>query len=218
MLLGSPGVGKGTQAKRLSEKLHIPQISTGDMLRAAITKGTPLGQQVKQMMDQGQLIPDEAIIELVKNRVNEPDCKNGFLLDGFPRTLPQAEAMKANHIDLDYIIEITVPDEEIIKRLSGRWTHPKSGRIYHILYQPPKVPGIDDITGEPLIQRPDDAEETIRRRLSVYHDQTSPLIDYYKQIAKHAGSQGPVYFRIDGQGSVEEVSNRIFTGMTTVKT
>jgi adenylate kinase len=205
MLLGCPGVGKGTQAKFISAKYRIPQISTGDMLRTAVAEGTSLGQKVRQIMDQGQLVPDDLIVELVKNRIREPDCHAGFLFDGFPRTIPQAEALATSHINLDFVIEIVLPDEEIIKRLSGRRLHPASGRIYHLLYHPPKQEGIDDWTGEPLIQRTDDQEETIRHRLKVYHQQTAPLIDYYQNRVK--------YLKIDGDGSVEEVRDRIFARM-----
>lgn len=201
MLLGCPGVGKGTQAKFITEKFHIPQISTGDMLRTAVSEGTLLGQKVKEVMDQGRLVPDDLIIELVKNRIQEPDCGNGFLFDGFPRTIPQAEALNASHVYLDYVIEISLPDEEIIKRLSGRRVHPASGRVYNVHFHPPKQAGLDDVTGEPLIQRTDDQEETIRHRLNVYRQQTAPLIQYYQDRVK--------YFKINGQGTVEEVRDRI---------
>lgn len=216
MLLGSPGVGKGTQAKFIAQKFQVPQISTGDMLRTAIAENTPLGEEVKQIVEQGKLIPDQMIIKLVKDRIDQPDCKNGFLLDGFPRTIPQAEALAHNKIDLDYIIELEVPDEEIIKRLSGRRMHPASGRIYHTIYHPPKVSEKDDLTGEPLVQRPDDREETIIKRLRVYHDQTSPLIDYYKEKAKGSSIQYPIYLKIDGQGTVEEVRKRILNAIADI--
>lgn len=211
MLLGCPGAGKGTQAKFLKEKYHIAQISTGDMLRVAINAGTPLGKQVKQIMDEGRLVSDDIMIQLVKERVKEPDCKNGFLLDGFPRTIPQAEALRENNIHLDYVIQVDVPDAELIKRLSGRRVHPASGRVYHVLYNPPRVDGKDDETGEPLIQRVDDHEETIRKRLAVYHQQTEPLVNYYIHAAKENSVDAPTYIKIDGTGPVEEVSERIYS-------
>ena len=213
VLLGCPGVGKGTQAKFIKERYHIAQISTGDMLRAAINAGTPLGLQVKQIMDEGRLVSDDIMIALVKSRVQEPDCTNGFLLDGFPRTIPQAEALHDNHIHLDFVVEIKVPDEELIKRLSGRRVHPGSGRVYHLEYNPPKMSDKDDITGEPLVQRPDDHEETIRKRLAVYHQQTEPLVQYYINQAKDESDHSPVHIRIDGIGSVEEVKERIFKAL-----
>lgn len=207
VLLGCPGAGKGTQAKFIKEKYQAPQISTGDMLRAAINAGTPLGKQVKQIMDEGRLVSDDIMIQLVKERIQEPDCKNGFLLDGFPRTIPQAEALRENNVHLDYVIEIKVPDEELIKRLSGRRVHLASGRTYHLLYSPPAVEGKDDVTGEPLIQREDDHEDTVRKRLSVYHQQTEPLVKYYSEAT---GSDKPIYIKIDGRGSVDEVHDRVF--------
>jgi adenylate kinase len=213
MLLGCPGVGKGTQAKLIAEKFNTPAISTGDMLRAAITAGTTLGQQAKQIMDKGHLVPDGLMIELVKTRLQEPDCKNGFLLDGFPRTIPQAEALQENNIDFDYIIEISVPDEEIIKRLSGRRVHLPSGRVYHIEFNPPKANNIDDVTGELLVQRPDDTEETVQRRLGVYHQQTLPLVNYYKEMTKNNSLNHPIYLKIDGNGDIEEVRDRIFKAL-----
>ncbi len=214
VLLGCPGVGKGTQAKFIKERYHIVQISTGDMLRTAIHAGTSLGVQVKQIMDEGRLVSDDIMIALVKARVQEPDCANGFLLDGFPRTIPQAEALHENHVHLDYVVEIRVPDAELIKRLSGRRVHPGSGRVYHIEHSPPKVSGIDDVTGEPLIQRPDDHEETIRKRLALYHQQTEPLVNYYINQAKEEPDHSPTHIRIDGRGTVEEVKNRIFTALS----
>jgi len=214
VLLGCPGVGKGTQAKFIKEKYHIVQISTGDMLRIAISAGTPLGMQVKQIMDEGRLVSDDIMIALVKARVQEPDCANGFLLDGFPRTIPQAEALHENHVHLDYIVEIKVPDAELIKRLSGRRVHPGSGRVYHVEHNPPKIAGKDDITGEPLVQRPDDHEETIRKRLAVYHQQTEPLVNYYINQAKEELDHSPIHIRIDGMGTVEEVKERIFTALS----
>jgi adenylate kinase len=210
ILLGSPGVGKGTQAKFITERYHIPQISTGDILRAAITAETPLGKQVKQVMDEGRLVSDDIMIQLVKERVEQPDCKRGFLFDGFPRTIPQAESLKNNHIDIDFVIEIAVPEEEVISRLSGRCIHPGSGRVYHAIYNPPKREGLDDITSEPLIQRVDDQEETVRNRLAVYHKQTEPLINYYKSVAHMEKDKGPIYISIDGRGAVESVKDKIF--------
>lgn len=215
VLLGCPGVGKGTQAVFLKEKFNIAQISTGDMLRVAIQKGTPLGKQVKQIMDEGKLVSDDIMIQLVKARIEEPDCKNGFLLDGFPRTIPQAEALRQNQIYLDYVIQIYVPDDELIKRLSGRRVHLPSGRVYHIVYNPPKVPGLDDITNEPLIHRPDDYEETIRKRLTVYHELTEPLVNYYNEQAKTDSKHTPKMIKIDGLGTVEEVRKKIFTALST---
>ncbi len=207
MLLGCPGAGKGTQAKLITEKYQIPQISTGDMLRAAIAAGTPLGLKVKQIMEEGRLVSDDIMIELVKARIQDADCVNGFLLDGFPRTIPQADALNENNIHFDYIIQISVPDDELIKRLCGRRVHLASGRVYHTIFNPPKVAGKDDITGEPLIHRTDDHEETIANRLAVYHKQTEPLIEYYRN------DKGPVYVKVDGTGSVEEVSRRIFSAL-----
>lgn len=213
MLLGCPGAGKGTQAKLIKDKYHLAQISTGDMLRAAINAETPLGKQVQQIMDEGRLVSDDIMIQLVKERIQEPDCKNGFLLDGFPRTIPQAEALSNNHIHLDYIIQIEVPDDNLIKRLCGRRLHPGSGRVYHVLFNPPKVEGMDDETGEPLMQRVDDHEDTIRHRLSVYHKQTEPLINYYLTQAKESSATAPVYIKINGTGPVEDVSERIFSAI-----
>lgn len=214
VLLGSPGAGKGTQAKFITEKFHIPQISTGDMLRAAIQAGTPLGKQVKQVMDSGRLVSDDLMIELVKDRIQQPDCKNGFLLDGFPRTIPQAEAVRANRIPLDYVIEINVPEQELIKRLSGRRVHPGSGRVYHLLYNPPKQDEKDDVTGEPLIQRDDDKEATVMKRLKVYNEQTEPLVNYYSNATE---KDAPVFIKVDGTGEVDDVRNRIFTALANTK-
>ncbi len=213
VLLGCPGAGKGTQAKFIKEKFHIPQISTGDMLRAAVKAKTPLGLQAKQIMDEGRLVSDDVMIQLVKTRIQESDCANGFLLDGFPRTIPQAEALRGNHVHLDYIVAIQVPDAELIRRLSGRRVHPASGRTYHMVYSPPKVEGKDDATGEPLVQRIDDHEDTIRNRLSIYHKQTEPLINYYIEAAKKDDSHAPIYIKIDGMGTVEEVRDRIFNAI-----
>lgn len=210
MLLGAPGAGKGTQAKFLTEHFHIPQISTGDMLRAAANSKTELGLKAKTYMDAGQLVPDELIINLVKRRISEPDCKEGFLFDGFPRTLVQAEAMKTAAINLDYVIQIAVDDAEIIQRLSGRRFHPASGRVYHIDFNPPKQPGIDDITGDPLLQREDDKEQTVKERLAVYHEQTKPLIDYYKNWANSHDPNAAKFIKIDGIGSVKHIRDAIF--------
>jgi adenylate kinase len=215
ILLGCPGAGKGTQASFIREKFHIPQISTGDMLRAATKAGTPLGKMAKDIMDNGQLIPDDIMIEVAKDRIAQADCKPGFLLDGFPRTIPQAEALKENKIYLDYIIEIRVPDAELIKRLSGRRIHPASGRIYHAIHNPPNVADVDDETGEALIQRVDDQEDTIRERLAVYHRQTEPLINYYLKAAEIADPHAPVYIQIDGLAPVEVVRDNIFKAIAT---
>jgi adenylate kinase len=207
ILLGAPGAGKGTQAQFLTKKYNIPQISTGDMLRAAIKAGTELGKKAKAAMDAGQLVTDEIIIGLVKDRIAEDDCKNGYLLDGFPRTLPQADAVTNAGIAIDAVIEIDVPDEEIVKRMSGRRAHLASGRTYHIIYNPPKVEGKDDITGEPLVQRDDDKEEVVKDRLKVYHEQTEPLIDYYKaQAAKNPNLK---YIRVDGTADIKDVEEAI---------
>ena len=191
ILLGAPGAGKGTQAAFICEKFGIPQISTGDMLRAAVKAGTPLGLQAKAVMDAGQLVSDELIINLVKDRIAQPDCAKGFLFDGFPRTIPQADAMKAAGVKLDYVLEIDVPFEAIIDRMSGRRSHPASGRTYHVKFNPPKVEGIDDVTGEPLVQREDDKKETVKKRLQVYSDQTRPLVDYYSNWAKAEPQAAP---------------------------
>lgn len=213
ILLGAPGAGKGTQAQFIIEKYGIPQISTGDMLRAAVKAGTELGKQAKEVMDRGDLVSDDIIIGLVKERVAEPDCANGYLLDGFPRTIPQAEAMRENGIDVDYVVEIDVPDDEIIARLSGRRVHPGSGRTYHLIYNPPKVEGKDDVTGEDLVHRVDDQEDTVKKRLQVYQDQTSPLVEFYSSW--HSESEAaPVYVKVLGLGSVEEIKDRIFASLS----
>ncbi len=207
MLLGPPGSGKGTQAKFICEHYGIPQISTGDMLRAAVQAGTELGERVKAIMDAGELVPDDLILALIRERIAQPDCADGFLLDGFPRTIAQAEGLEQMGVTLDWVIEIEVPDEEIVKRLSGRRVHPGSGRVYHLLYNPPKEDCKDDVTGEPLIQRDDDKEETVRKRLEVYHRQTAPLVDFYRRRA----TEGKVKFAaVSGLGTVEEVRDRIF--------
>lgn len=209
ILLGSPGAGKGTQAQFIVDKFAIPQISTGLILREAVASGSELGQKVKSIMDRGDLVPDDIIIGIVKERIAEEDCVNGFLLDGFPRTLSQAESLQKAGVNLDYVIEIHVDDEEIVKRMSGRRVHPGSGRTYHVEFHPPEVPGKDDLTGEDLIQRDDDLEETVRKRLQVYHEQTKPLISYYQSYKTKAGEKAPKFARIDGIASVDEVKNRL---------
>ena len=214
ILLGGPGAGKGTQAQFLAEHFGIPQISTGDMLRAAAKAGTPLGREAKKVMDAGRLVSDDVIMGLIKERLQEPDCRNGYLFDGFPRTIAQAEAMRAEGIRVDYVVEIAVPDDEIIKRMSGRRVHPASGRTYHVIFNPPREEGKDDVTGEPLIQRDDDKEKTVRRRLEVYHEQTAPLIDYYTRWGRADDPGAPAYVRIDGTGDVEEVKRRILAAVT----
>ena len=210
ILLGAPGVGKGTQAKLVMDKYGIPQISTGDMLRETIKAGTALGEKVKAVLESGALVTDEIIIDLVKERITQPDCENGFLFDGFPRTIPQAQALVDENIAIDSVIEIKVPEEEIVKRLSGRRVHLDSGRIYHVLFDPPKVEGKDDETGEALIQRDDDTEETINERLKVYVEQTEPLVLFYQRLSDESDSS-LTYDAIDGLGSTEEISNKIFT-------
>jgi adenylate kinase len=214
ILLGPPGAGKGTQAMRLREKFAIPQVSTGDMLRAAVKAGTPLGIAAKKVMDAGQLVSDDIIIGLVKGRLKEPDCARGYLFDGFPRTIPQAEAMKAAGVGIDYVLEIDVPDAEIIMRMSGRRVHPASGRNYHVKFNPPKAEGRDDATGEMLVQRDDDREETVRKRLEVYRSQTRPLIEYYGKWAASGDARAPKYRRISGLGPVDEISRRAFAALT----
>ncbi len=210
ILLGGPGAGKGTQANFIKEKYHIPQISTGDMLRAHVKAGTELGKAAKKIMDEGGLVSDDIIMGMVKERIKEDDCKNGYLFDGFPRTIPQAEAMKEAGIGIDAVVEIDVPDEEIIKRMSGRRVHPASGRTYHVIFNPPKEEGKDDVTGEPLVQRDDDKEETVKERLKVYHEQTEPLIDFY---TKEAEAGKLKYVKVNGVGSVEEIRDQIFAGL-----
>lgn len=210
ILLGGPGAGKGTQANYIKEHFGIPQISTGDMLRGAVKAGTELGVMAKKIMDSGGLVSDDIIINLVKERIAQPDCSGGFLLDGFPRTIPQADAMKDAGVQIDKVIEIDVADAEIIKRMSGRRVHPASGRTYHVAYNPPKTEGMDDETGEALIQRDDDKEETVTKRLKVYHDQTEPLIEYYLNWSINGESNAPGFNKIAGIGSVEEIRDRIF--------
>jgi adenylate kinase len=214
ILLGAPGAGKGTQAAFICRKYGIPQISTGDMLRAAVKAGTPLGLAAKKVMDSGALVSDEIIIGLVKERLAQPDCAKGFLFDGFPRTIPQAEAMKQAGVKLDYVLEIDVPFDAIIERMSGRRSHPGSGRTYHVKFNPPKVAGVDDVTGEPLVQRDDDKEETVRKRLQVYSDQTRPLVDYYANWAKADPQNAPRYRAISGVGTVEEITQRALTALS----
>ncbi len=213
ILLGAPGAGKGTQASFICQKYGIPQISTGDMLRAAVKAGTPLGQQAKKVMDSGGLVSDDLIINLVKERIAQPDCAQGFLFDGFPRTIPQADAMKAAGVKLDYVLEIDVPFEAIIERMSGRRSHPASGRTYHVKYNAPKVAGLDDVTGEPLVQRDDDKEDTVRKRLEVYSAQTRPLVDYYSQWAQKDPAAAPQYRAISGMGSVEDITARALSAL-----
>jgi len=213
ILLGGPGAGKGTQAGYITEKYGIPQISTGDMLRAAVKAGTPLGLAAKKVMDAGGLVSDEIILGLVKERITEPDCEKGFLFDGFPRTEVQAEVLKTENVAVDAVVEIDVDDNEIIRRMSGRRVHLASGRTYHITFNPPKVEGKDDATGEALIQRDDDQEETVRKRLTVYHDQTEPLIAYYTKWAGSGNAAAPKYVKVAGIGKVEEIRDRIFAGL-----
>jgi adenylate kinase len=213
ILLGAPGAGKGTQAGFITQKYGIPQISTGDMLRAAVKAGAPLGLQAKQIMDVGGLVPDAVIIGLVKDRIVQADCANGFLFDGFPRTLPQAEAMKVGGVSIDFVVEVDVEDSEIIRRMGGRRVHLASGRTYHLVFNPPKVAGKDDVTGEDLVQRADDSEETVRKRLEVYHSQTRPLVDYYAQWAASGAPGAPKHVRIPGVGSVEGIRDQIFAAL-----
>jgi len=213
ILLGAPGAGKGTQAAFICQKYGIPQISTGDMLRAAVKAGTPLGLEAKKVMDSGSLVSDEIILGLVKERIAQPDCAAGFLFDGFPRTLPQADALKTNGVVLDYVLEIDVPDSAIIERMSGRRVHAASGRTYHLRFNPPKAEGRDDVTGEELIQRVDDLEETVKKRLEVYQRQTRPLVEYYQRWAASGEPGAPAYRRISGLGSVEEISTRALAAL-----
>jgi len=208
ILLGPPGAGKGTQAAFITQKFGIPQISTGDMLRGAVKAGTPLALSVKKVIDAGQLVSDDIIIRLVRERLREPDCANGYLFDGFPRTIPQAEAMKSGAVRIDVVLEIDVPDAEIVRRMGGRRVHPASGRTYHVMFNPPKVAGRDDVTGEPLVQRDDDREDTVKRRLEVYRAQTQPLVEYYTRWAASGDARAPRYHCISGLGSVEEIRAR----------
>ena len=217
ILLGGPGAGKGTQANFVKDNYQIPQISTGDMLRAALKEGTELGLKAKEYMDAGKLVPDDVIIGLVKERIKEPDCEKGFLFDGFPRTIPQADALKEAGVPVEAVVDIDVPDAEIIKRMGGRRVHLASGRTYHLVFNPPKEEGKDDVTGEPLIQRDDDHEETVRKRLDVYHAQTEPLIDYYKDWENTGESVAPKYIRIEGVGKVEEIRGQIYAALDNLK-
>ena len=214
ILLGPPGAGKGTQANFIREKFGIPQISTGDMLRAAVKAGTPLGVEAKKVMDAGHLVSDEIIIGLVKERLKHADCAKGYLFDGFPRTIPQAEAMKTASVPIDYVLEIDVPDDEIITRMSGRRVHPASGRTYHVKFNPLRAAGRDDVTGEPLVQRDDDREETVRKRLEVYRAQTRPLVDYYGKWTAAGDAKAPRYRRISGTGAVDQIRQRVFAALT----
>ena len=213
ILLGAPGAGKGTQAQFIREKYGIPQISTGDMLRAAVKAGTPLGIEAKKVMDSGGLVSDDIIIGLVKDRLLQDDCEAGYLFDGFPRTIPQAEAMKSAGVALDYVLEIDVPDGAIIERMSGRRVHVASGRTYHVKYNPPKVAGKDDVTGEDLIQRDDDKEETVRKRLEIYHSQTKPLVEYYGKWAATGDAKAPKSVKIAGVGSVDDIKQAAFAAL-----
>lgn len=214
ILLGGPGAGKGTQAGFITQRYSIPQVSTGDMLRAAVKAGTPMGLAAKKVMDRGDLVSDDIILGLVKQRIQADDCANGFLFDGFPRTLPQAEALSTSGIvDLDHVVEIVVDDALIVERMAGRRVHLASGRTYHVKNNPPKTPGKDDVTGEPLVQRDDDREETVLKRLKVYHQQTEPLVNYYSQWASMGDSSAPTVHRIDGMGTVEQVRDRIFAAL-----
>ena len=212
ILLGPPGAGKGTQAAFITQHFGIPQISTGDMLRAAVKAGTPLGIEAKKIMDAGGLVSDDLIIGLVKDRLKQEDCNNGYLFDGFPRTIPQADALKLANVALDFVVEIAVPEQDIIERMSGRRVHPASGRSYHIRFNPPKVAERDDQTGEPLVQRDDDKEETVKHRLTVYQNQTRPLVDYYSTWAQEQAS-APKYRKVEGVGSVEDIKNKIFQAL-----
>jgi len=213
ILLGAPGAGKGTQANFIKEKYNIPQISTGDMLRAAIKAGTELGLAAKKVMDAGQLVSDDIIIGLVKERLKDADCANGYLFDGFPRTIAQADAMKDSGVQIDYVLEIDVPDDLIVERMSGRRSHPASGRVYHVKFNPPKVEGRDDVTGEPLVQRDDDTEETVKKRLAVYHNQTEVLLGYYNKWAESGLPGAPRYRKISGVGPVEQVRDAAFAAL-----
>ncbi|MEQ3632781.1 MULTISPECIES: adenylate kinase [Thalassolituus] len=213
ILLGAPGAGKGTQAQFICEQFAIPQISTGDMLRAAVKAGSELGLKVKEIMETGGLVSDEIIIDLVKERIQQDDCVNGFLFDGFPRTIPQAEALLEGGVEIDHVVEIDVADEEIVKRLSGRRVHPGSGRVYHLVYNPPKVEGKDDETGDELVQRQDDEEDTVRKRLAIYHDQTAPLVSFYKKLEAEKGDSAPKYSHIPGVGSLNDITAKVLAAL-----
>lgn len=213
ILLGMPGAGKGTQSRFLIERYGIPQVSTGDMLRAEIDANTALGREVRQYMDLGELVPDQLVIELVKQRVARPDCARGFIVDGFPRTVAQAEALRDSGIDIDFVVEVEVDDDEILRRMTGRRVHPASGRTYHIDFNPPRAPGKDDVTGEPLIQRPDDNEETVRRRIATYHSLTKPLIAYYMKWRERGDPRAPLYVNIYGKGSIEHIRDKLFAAL-----
>ena len=215
ILLGMPGAGKGTQAHFLIEKYGIPQVSTGDMLRDAIKDGTPLGVQAKSYIDRGALVPDDIVIALVKQRIAEQDCANGFIIDGFPRNIPQAEALRRSGIEVDFVVDIDVSDEEILRRLSGRRVHPASGRTYHVVFNPPRVPGKDDVTGESLVQRRDDREETVRQRIATYYEQSRPLIAYYSQWDRSGDPSAPRYISVNGSGVVEQVRDQLFAALAT---
>lgn len=214
ILLGGPGAGKGTQASHIKDYFNIPQISTGDMLRTAVKQGTSLGMEAKKVMDAGGLVSDDIILGLVRDRIQQPDCTNGFLFDGFPRTLAQAQAMKNQGVKIDYVVEIDVSDDEIIKRMSGRWVHPSSGRTYHVVFNPPAQEGKDDLTGEDLVQREDDKEETVRERLRVYHESTKPLSDYYSSWSHQADQDAPQYIHVDGIGQVDEIKEKIISALS----
>ena len=217
ILLGMPGAGKGTQAQFLIEKYRIPQISTGDMLRASIKSGTALGREAQKYMDRGELVPDHVVIELVRERVKQPDCAQGFIIDGFPRTVTQAEALRDAGTDIDCVVEIEIGDDEILRRMSGRRVHPASGRTYHIEFNPPQVPDRDDVTGEPLVQRPDDNEETVRRRIATYHSLTKPLVAYYMKWRESGDARAPLYVNIYGKGSVEHIRDKLFAALAEIQ-
>lgn len=213
ILLGPPGAGKGTQAAFIQERFGVVQISTGDMLRAAVKAGTPLGREAKKVMDSGALVSDDIIIGLVHERLKQPDCANGYMFDGFPRTIAQADALRAANVPIDYVLEIDVPDSDIVERMSGRRVHLASGRTYHVRHNPPKVEGKDDVTGEPLVQRDDDREETVRKRLAVYHEQTKPLVDYYRQWAASGDAAAPKVVKVSGLGAVDEITQRVLAAL-----
>ncbi|MEZ5727521.1 MAG: adenylate kinase [Burkholderiaceae bacterium] len=213
ILLGAPGAGKGTQSAYICRQFGIPQISTGDLLRSAVAAGSGLGLAARKMMDSGSLVSDEIIIDIIRERLGQPDCANGYLLDGVPRTIPQAEALRASGLDVDFVIEIDVPDAEIITRMAGRRVHPGSGRTYHVTFNPPKVAGKDDVTGEDLVQREDDSEKTVRKRLRIYHDQTRALVDYYSKWAATGDPRAPLFRHVSGMGSVDEITTRVFQAL-----